>query len=193
MPFDSLPDALLGRILGLVGASEGASLTLVSRRWRPLAGLFYSEPSLWQNFTLAPARPEAACAAALAARHALLHRVAPLVRRLDVQEFCLEANGSLVDRWNLTDSGLPLGRILGPLHADRLTSLMLCVSEVPPAALEQATRFSRLRHLAMQAAELPPDMQAALHQLRQLRSLALCSTRLPAPALAAVAQEATFT
>ncbi|KAL4425408.1 hypothetical protein ABPG75_009424 [Micractinium tetrahymenae] len=180
MPFDSLPDSLLGRILWLAGASEGASLTLVSRRWRDC---FFAEPSLWRTFLLSGG-PEAAGAAPLAAQHAVLQRVAGFVQRLEV---AFNASEAMSRQGREEQPALSI--FLDAIPAGQLQQLHLSVLQLQPGVLQRAVqRFPHLLELELTGATLPAGTPAMLRQLRQLRCLRIQAFQHPEGVAEAAAQ-----
>ncbi|KAL4422885.1 hypothetical protein ABPG75_009082 [Micractinium tetrahymenae] len=194
----ALPDPLLGTILGLVGASEGASLTLVNKRFHRL---FYSEPTLWRALTLAPG-PAPVVAAWLASKHALLRRVAGLVSQLTVLDHEVDDESAGADAtvgaWQLAGEGpgaLPLAAFFDLLpRPEALRTLALgCNSPLDAAALHQALRFPRLQDLSLTAIMLPHETPSILARLpvAHLRRLTCRSLFLPEGIVEAIAQQLT--
>ncbi|KAL4425410.1 hypothetical protein ABPG75_009426 [Micractinium tetrahymenae] len=181
MSFDSLPDALLGRILGLAGASEGfpptstdaSPLTLVSRRWRDCV---FAEPSLWRTFRLA-AGPQGAGAAPLAAKHAVLQRVAGFVQRLEVSASAAQGRAG----WHLQGGdGLPvLSTFLDLLPAGQLAELQVDELQLQPGTVQQVLRFPQLQQLELAGATLPPGTGGTVRQLHELRFLRIMALQQP--------------
>lgn len=195
---ESLPDAVLGAILGLAGPSAGPACTLVCTRWRRL---FFCEPTLWRSFKLAPG-PEDAGSAWLAAKHAVFARVAGMVEHLAVQDFALEPDTELVSgRWQLAGrrprghgTRLQLAAFLSLLEPERLTGLrFMCDMQLPAAALSQCLRFTHLHSLSLLAEELPAGTPDTLRLLcpAALHALACRSVELPAGTVHAICQHLT--
>ncbi|PRW58693.1 flightless-1-like protein [Chlorella sorokiniana] len=174
-----LPDALLGRVLSLLGGHEGAAgVPLACKR---LSSLFFSEPAVWRTFRLDSraaskaaqdswrtwgdnARTSAQAAAAkrrwLAARLRLLQRQAGLVEQLQVHadyDCVRELYGHAENPQPAGSSDDPataavsLPAFLSSLQPGRVHTVEIFVRELPNAAVVQ------LPHLAPQLTRLSID------------------------------------
>lgn len=149
-----------------------ASLTLVSRRWHEA---FYTEPSLWRTFRLAPSRIEGMGAAALHAKLALLRRVAALVEEMEVRD-STETDNRRLTRWNLVggNGSPPLTSFLTLLVPGQLLALSIeCAAYMLPAALWPPGQFTQLQSLNLTTAHMADNPAAYLAHLPQLCDLSL--------------------
>lgn len=169
------------------------AVTLVSHAWHDA---FYSEPALWSTFELKPdgelvlalsSAPAGQHAAWLAAKLALLRRVAPSVTALE--SFNLDAMEQAAAR-----CGMPgfLGEVFGLLRPATLQRLELRFwSGMPPGLL---ARFPNLHSLRLTDCgcdvqhSWPPAVLAAMCGMGQLEDLTLTAASPPEQLLPLVAE-----
>ena len=215
---DALPDALLGRVLALVGQEQG----WVPRPWRLCAGrcltqlcrcralsstaslpacrpvlnlvsrrwqrVFYAEPGLWRHLRLG------ACSLKPPpARKQWFAAKRTLAQRVS----SLVTQASVVWDADATSgfTGLAMD-VLRLLQPGMLTGLALTRSDsswprpqpLSDAAVRELPRFTGLTRLQLDGPLLPPSTAGALRQLPQLCSLACSAGSLPEARAAALVQ-----
>lgn len=167
------------------------TLTLTCRRWR---AVFYSEPAIWRCFTFHSRRlhelPAPQQQQALAARMALLQRVAPMVAAAEVVALMgLPMHAAEAAHARLED-------FVQALPGPSLTRLTLCCPHEGVAAQHAAVQaalahLTALHQLEIECGQLPSAAPWALARLLHLRTLVLRATAVSSALVASVAQHLT--